>query len=50
MFVTFSDCKESNATTPSHKECEVQTRTVIRKSSIGGLYICAGGLDILKNW
>jgi len=23
-------------------------RTVARKSSIGGLHICAGGLDILK--
>jgi len=25
-----------------------QSRTVASKSSIGGLYICAGGIDILK--
>jgi len=30
------------------KSCEVQNRTVARKSSIGGYYICAGGLDLLK--
>jgi len=23
-------------------------RTVVRKSSIGGIHVCAGGLDILK--
>jgi len=25
-------------------------RTIARKSSIGGLHVCAGGLDILKNF
>ena len=26
------------------------SRTVARKSSIGGLHVCAGGFDILKNY
>jgi len=32
------------------KGCEVLTRIVARTSSIGGLYIWAGELDILKIW
>jgi len=37
VFVIFSDCKESNAMKPSQESLRVR-----------GLYICAGGLDILK--
>ena len=32
------------------KWCEVQIRTVARKSSVGAYFSCAGGLDILKIW
>jgi len=39
LVVTASECPTVSA---------VLGRTVARKSSIGGLHVCAGGLDILK--
>jgi len=40
--------KVGHSTGTSIRCTRVCCRTVARKSSIGGLYVCAGGLDIIK--
>ena len=49
-FLLFQTAKNRTQWNRRVKWCEVQIRTIARKSSIGGYYICAGWLDILKNW
>jgi len=46
----FQTAKNRTQRNHSAKWCEFQIRTIARKSSIGGCYIGAGGLDILKIW
>jgi len=45
----WGDIKDLGVTAPEYPTVSAGLgRTVVRKSSIGGHHVCAGGLDILK--